>query len=190
MHEAKETGKIISGGKNMFDKFGEFGSHEELNMAAAGLLEEGDTESLLALTEENGLDQDDAQEYIDGSVPELATPIVAAVGRLSIQKNHLVTNNKNVAERMAYSVMLSMLQTMCTDEDMAAAIMQKGKTVADIYKAMEDEAKKHASGSGQNRQAISCGTDQELRNIIRTYYIAPAQLRKKIAALYVFDGEV
>lgn len=173
----------------MFDKFGEFGTYEELNAAAAGLLDEGDTESLLALAGENGLDPDDAQDYIDGCVPELTTPMMAAVGRLAVQKKRLVTKNKDVAERMAFGVMLSMLQTMCTDEAMAAAIMQKGKTVEEIYKAMAEEAKKHVSGSGQNRQAISCGTDQELRGIIRTYYLEPGKLKKKIAALYVFDGE-
>lgn len=174
----------------MYDKFGEFNSAEELNKAAAGFLNEGDTESIIALAQENGLDQDDAQDYIDGFISELASPIAAAVGRLAVQRKHLVINNKNVAERMAYHVMLSMLQTMCMNEEMAAAVMQKGKTVADIYKAMAEEARKHASGSGQNREAISCGTDQDLRNIIQTYYFEPNKLKKKIAALYIFDGEV
>ena len=40
----------------MFEKFGEFDSCEEINMAAQGLYEEGDIKSLHALAKENGLE--------------------------------------------------------------------------------------------------------------------------------------
>lgn len=40
----------------MFEKFGEFDSCEEINMAAQGLYEEGDIKSLRALAKENGLE--------------------------------------------------------------------------------------------------------------------------------------
>ena len=43
----------------MFDKFGEFDSHEELNRAAAAQLKEGDDEALMALAQENGIDEED-----------------------------------------------------------------------------------------------------------------------------------
>lgn len=173
----------------MFEKFGEFNSVEELNAAAAGFLKEGDEESVFALAQENGLEREDAEDYVDGIVPELATRKEAALGRLAIQREHIVKNNKDMAERMAYGVMLSMLQTMCTEEKLAAAVMQKGKTVEDIYKAMREEAGKHASGTGQNRYAVSCGTDQELRDIIRAYYLEPKKLKHRIAALYVIGEE-
>lgn len=173
----------------MFEKFGEFGSCEELNAAAQGFLNEGDTDALLGLAEENGIDTEDAQDYIDGYIQEFVTEIQAAIGRIEVQKKHLVRQNRDVAERMACGVMLSMLATMVTEKGMADAIMEKGKSVAEVYKAMAEEAKKHASGSGQERQAVSCGTDQELRGILRAYYLEPKKLRKEIAALYVFGGE-
>ena len=44
----------------MFDKFGEFDSAEEINRAAAAQLAEGDTEAVMAIALENGLDKDDA----------------------------------------------------------------------------------------------------------------------------------
>ena len=50
----------------MFEKFGEFHSAAELNEAAAGFLEEGDRESIFALAQENGLDREDAEDYIEG----------------------------------------------------------------------------------------------------------------------------
>ena len=73
----------------MFDRFGEFDSVEELNAAAAGLKAEGDRESLLILAKENGIDKEDAEDYMDGCVEELATPLMAALGKLEVEKKDL-----------------------------------------------------------------------------------------------------
>ena len=69
----------------MWDKFGEFDSAEELNRAAAAQKAEGDREALIMLAEENGIDRDDAEDYLDGAVDELVTPLMAAVGKLQIE---------------------------------------------------------------------------------------------------------
>ena len=69
----------------MWDKFGEFDSAEELNRAAAAQKAEGDREALIMLAEENGIDRDDAEDYLDGAVDELATPLMAAVGKLQVE---------------------------------------------------------------------------------------------------------
>ena len=69
----------------MWDKFGEFDSADELNRAAAAQKAEGDREALIMLAEENGIDRDDAQDYLDGAVDELATPLMAAVGKLQVE---------------------------------------------------------------------------------------------------------
>ena len=69
----------------MWDKFGEFDSAEELNRAAAAQKAEGDREVLIMLAEENGIDRDDAEDYLDGAVDELATPLMAAVGKLQVE---------------------------------------------------------------------------------------------------------
>lgn len=172
----------------MFEKFGEFGSVEALNDAAKGFLDEGDTEALFALAEENGIDKEDAEDYADGAVEELATPTMAAAGRMMVWEEHLVNKNKDMTQRMAMKVIINMLKTMCVDPELTTAIMQRGKSPDLIYSAMAEEAKKHAAGTGQNRMAVSCGTDQELREIIRTYYLNPRELKKKLAALYVVNG--
>ena len=70
---------------NMFDKFGEFNSVEELNMAAAGQKEQGDMEALIALAVENGLDKEDAEDYMDDVIDEIATPLTAALGKIKIE---------------------------------------------------------------------------------------------------------
>ena len=69
----------------MFDKFGEFDSCEELNMAAEGLKTKGDIENLHKLAEENGLDIEDTDDYIDGVTTELTTPAIAASGKIRLE---------------------------------------------------------------------------------------------------------
>ena len=63
----------------MWDKFGEFDSVEELNMAAAGQKAEGDEAALIAMAEENGIDKADAQSTLelvdsDGNIIITYTP--------------------------------------------------------------------------------------------------------------------
>ena len=65
----------------LFERFGEFDSVEELNMTAEGLKEEGDLESLKVLAVENGLSEYDAEDYAAGDVEELASKQMAAVGK-------------------------------------------------------------------------------------------------------------
>lgn len=73
----------------MFDKFGEFDSVEELNEAAAGQKEQGDLEALISLAIENGLDKEDAEEYMDDMISELASPLTAALGKIKVECEEL-----------------------------------------------------------------------------------------------------
>ena len=151
----------------MYEKFGEFNSVEELNMAAEGLLKEKDIKSLMELAKENGIDKEDAEDYIDGCTPELATVTMAAFGKLKIEEEEEITGQQNQMERAALTVIITMLKGMCTDEAMAAAVMHKGKRVSEIFKEMKSEASSHKSGN----VAMACGTDRELCEIIKAYYL-------------------
>ena len=70
-------------------KFGTFKTVEDLNRAAAVQLAEGDIEAVLALAEENGIDKEDALDYINGAASELATPRMAALGKLDMEVREL-----------------------------------------------------------------------------------------------------
>ncbi len=85
--EAKKE-KSGKGGKRMFEQFGKFESLESLNETAKGLRNEGDEESLFALAKENGLDKEDAEDYLDG-VEYFATPTMGAMGRLNVEAEDL-----------------------------------------------------------------------------------------------------
>ena len=114
----------------MFEKFGEFDSREELNRAAAAQLKEGDIEALKALAAENGIAEEDTQDYIDGIVPELASPLMAAYGKLDVEAEEL----------KPYGIMedwLTYTRIRCSEEDaMAAAVRKKGKSLKGCMSAL------------------------------------------------------
>lgn len=113
----------------MFDKFGEMGSYEEINMAAEGFFNEGDMESLRELAKENGIPEDFVQMYITGDVPELCDPFTAAVGKLDVERKDVV-----IAGLMEDWVKI--IKGLCMEDDeIAIAVRKKGKT---LIKAMAE----------------------------------------------------
>lgn len=140
----------------LFEKFGEFNSVEELNQAAAGQLEEGDIESLKALAKENGIVEEEVQDYIEGYAKQLAMPITAAMGRLNIEKETFA--QMELGKKMPCVAIMQMAMSMCVEEELAKAMIKKGKRVEKIADIM-------------HREQCMMGTDRDLEKIIRTYYI-------------------
>lgn len=107
----------------MFDKFGEFDSAEELNKAAAGLKAEGDEKSLVELAEENGLDKEDAEDYMDGVVDELATPLSAAMGKIKVECEEL--KPKEIMEDW-----VTYIKMQCAEnQEVARQVRKKDKSI-------------------------------------------------------------
>ncbi len=145
----------------MFEKFGEFASYEEINMAAAGFKAEGDMESIKALAKENGLDPEDAKDYIAGEMEQLCTARSAAKGRLDIEKKEskIDTGVKTVLFKIAENMAINNVED-------AKMFIQKGKRLDKIIDSMREEAKKNKVGN----VGCVCGTDAELVLRIRKYY--------------------
>lgn len=107
----------------MFDKFGEFNSAEEINRAAAAQLEEGDEEAVYEIAAENGLDREDAEDFIAGDLPELCNAKLAALGKLKVETEAL-----QPAEIMA-DWCDYIRQRVVEDPAVAAAVRRKGKSL-------------------------------------------------------------
>lgn len=108
----------------MFEKFGEFDSYEEINRAAAAQKAEGDEEALIALAEENGIDREDAEDYMDGCMDRLCTATTAALGKIAIEKKEL-----EIAGVLQDWV--EELQELCVESPtLAKAVRKKGKRLA------------------------------------------------------------
>lgn len=158
----------------MFEKFGEFNSVEELNKTAEGLKAEGDADSLIELAVENGLDKEDAEDYMDGIVEELANKLMAAFGKIKVEE----------ADLKPYGIMIDWVQyirNVCVDsEEMATAVRKKGKNLKDcmgkllVYsfknaKAVDRDILKAAGVSGQCKLGIP--DMGEAKKIIKKYYL-------------------
>lgn len=158
----------------MFEKFGEFDSVEELNKTAEGLKAEGDKDSLIELAVENGLDKEDAEDYMDGSVEELANKLMAALGKLKVEETDL----------KPYGIMIDWIQyirNVCADsEKMTVAVRKKGKNLKEcmgkllVYslknaKPVDRDILKAADVSGQCKLGIP--DMGEAKKIIKKYYL-------------------
>lgn len=110
----------------LYEKFGEFDSAEELNRAAAAQLAEGDTDAIFALAEENGLDKEDAEDYISGGgkYPLAVTPFIAAVGKIKVETADLANKVEIIDDWIMY------INLECeTTEGMSEAVRRKGKSL-------------------------------------------------------------
>lgn len=143
----------------MFERFGEFGSCEELNRAAEGQKEEGDEAALIELAKENGIDVEDAEDYMDGCIPQLATPMTAALGRLSVLR-------ANYKGDLNLRVALDVLQAMMRDPDMQEAVMKKGKDLRHFMEILKEHARKHQKGGC----GTACATDRDKEAALRVFY--------------------
>ncbi len=114
----------------MFDKFGEFDSAEELNRAAAAQKAEGDEEALLEIAEENGIDREDAEDYIDNYTEEFVTPLMAALGKLKVEKADIKIDG--ILEDWYTAIVEA-----CTDDiNMQIAVRRKGKSLVECMAKM------------------------------------------------------
>ena len=107
----------------MFKKYGEFDSAEEMNRAAEEKLKAGDTKAILGIAEENGIDKEDAEDYIDGITSEFVTPLMAARGKLAAE-------SKDLEIKGILTDWRDMIMKMCMDDQkMRAAVRRKGKSL-------------------------------------------------------------
>lgn len=106
----------------MFDKFGEMESAAQINELATNLRTEGDRDSIKSLAEENGIDEEVANAFIDGIIPFLCDDMSAALGKLSIEA-------KEVKAEELISDWCEYIKQRCMEDDsMSQAVRAKGKT--------------------------------------------------------------
>lgn len=107
----------------MFDRFGEFDSAEEINETAVNLRREGDTESIKILAKENGIDEDVAEVFIEGTLLYLCDNMTAAIGKLNIEE-------KDMKAKEIMADWADYIKARCfEDENMAKAVRRKDRSL-------------------------------------------------------------
>jgi len=158
----------------MFEKFGEFDSAEEINRAAAAQLAEGDTDAVYGIAEENGIDRDDAQDYIDGSCGRLVNPLMAAYGKLDVEAGEM--DMKGIMKDWEGYV-----RVRCSEDgQMAAAVRKKGKRlkgcIAELLKwsfKNQQEIDKEILRAAGVTEKVTLGIPDmgQAKKIITQYYL-------------------
>lgn len=148
----------------MFDKFGEFDSADELNQAAAGLLQEGDKENIYVLAKENGIDKEITQMYIEGEISYLADSETAAMGKVDIELAEVKKQYGITAECVAEYV-----KSLCTKQAFANQVRSKSKSLNGCLQIMQEEAEKQIKVKKGTQCA--CIPPSEGYKMIRDYYM-------------------
>lgn len=128
----------------MFNKFGEFDSADEINQAAAGLLAEGNTESIIVLAKENGLGEEFAQAYIDGDIPVLTDETMAAVGKIEMESGSIDDPIYNGIKEDIFNFILK----QCQDETFAKTVRLKSKSLKACIEHCKAGTKKLVGSQG------------------------------------------
>lgn len=167
----------------MFEKFGEFGSYEEINRAAAAQLAEGDTEALKLLAKENGIDKEDVDAYINNEYEELCTSYTAAVGKIELEVDEYSMKGtlKDYAEELKLFAR--------DDMELALAIRAKGKTVAQYMAILIDAA--FANRVPVHKDIVEKTT--EVKKLVGTHELTEGNIdrnrRQELAKEYFFKKE-
>lgn len=114
----------------MFDKFGEMDSADEINELAENLLNEGDIDSLEAMTKENGIPMEYVLAYKEGEIPFICDDMTAALGKIDVE----------VAELKPKEIMedwVEYLRGQCMENELLAhQVRKKGKSLKGCIAAL------------------------------------------------------
>ncbi len=165
----------------MEHKFGVFSTVDELNRAAAAQKAEGDLEALIGLALENGLDKEDAEDYMDFDTDRFVTPYQAAVAKLGIEEKDLKLESQ-MKDWKDYIVQIAMEYE---GDELSNSIFRPDKKLEDVLAAGLKLASKNrivvdkriikAAGLPDRAAYIGmCGRD-ELRKIVLEYYLGEKQ---------------
>lgn len=159
----------------MFEKFGEFDSAEEINETAVNLRREGDIESLKVLAEENGIDMDILEVFLEGDLLYLCDEMTAALGKIDIEAEAV-----KCAEIMGDWV--EYIKNQCFEKpEVARAVRRKGKNlsgcIAEILKwsfkhqVEVDKGIMKAAGVTAGRCTLGIPGMARAKQIITRYYL-------------------
>lgn len=113
----------VERGIEMFDRFGEFDSAAEINETAVNLRAEGDRESLKVLAEENGIDADILEAFMNGDLFYLCDNMTAAIGKVEVEAKQMKCG-EIMGDWVEY------IKAQCFEKPaVAEAVRKKGKSL-------------------------------------------------------------
>lgn len=166
----------------MFKGFGEVDSYEELNRMAQAQWKEGDDEALHAIAKENGIPEEDVEDFIEGMIDELCTPMSAAIGKLQVEAEHL---------KVTGSIMdwVEELQSRAVEDmEFAKAVRRKGKTLAGFIARGLDHGWNHSWDVSKEVMEETKDLKKIMHGHMCKVGLPDRKTRKKIATQYYMEG--
>lgn len=159
----------------MYEKFGELNSCEEINELAENLFNEGDTDSLRDMAEENGIPTEFVEMYLKGDIPLLCDPLTAALGKIEVEAEDL--EPKEIMQDW-----VEYLRGQCMEnEELAIRVREKNKSLKGCIAALLSWSFKNqqnidkdiikAAGVSAGRVTLGIPGMARAKKIIRDYYM-------------------
>lgn len=158
-----------------FERFGEMGSAEEINLLAVNLRKEGDYESIRVLATENGLDDYLTEEFIRGELFYLCDDTMAALGKIEIETKEM--KPKEIMQDWVEYIKMQSFE----DIEFAMAVRSKGKTIQDAiahilawsFKNQIPIDKKLVQKAGVSASRVTMGIPGmgTAKQLLRQYYL-------------------
>lgn len=149
----------------MFDKFGEFDTYEAFKNKAQKLLDQADTNAIRQLAEENGVDPEDAEDFITGATREITDSGSYAMARINLEQ----AESKVEKQAAGYIATIAKLALMSKGDQ----VHYRGRRFEKIMKALQDKAL-------AKKQNYACGSDRDMEKIIEAYYLQSEDEMKKV----------
>ena len=161
----------------MFDKYGEFGSAEEIAEAIKNQVNEGDERAAIEIGLENGIDEMDIEDILDGTAlaEEVLTPCVVALGKLQIEAEAYKKNDSIIID------WIEIIKALAIDsEEVARNIRKKEKSLNGCLGELLKFSYSHAftipgeviKAAGISNASVKLGIPNagKCKEIIRRYY--------------------
>lgn len=174
----------------LYEKFGEFDSAEEINRAALAQISQGDYEAVKTIAKENGIDEGEAQDFLEGIYPELCGPFSAAVGKLHVEAEAL--GLPMTMQLWVEHIILMMEKDLDLEDRLGEVLMKgirrKGKNMAELFGKLIVETSRTRKNTPSEIVAAARKIDSSIpstlpigdiskkrfEEIVREYYIDPA----------------
>lgn len=170
----------------LFGKYGEFDSAEEINREATARKAKGDLEAVKAIAAENGIDEMDAQDFFEGVIPELCTPLTAAIGKLDAEAGSL---DHLPMMMIAWKEIIQGMLADSGNENLIRGIRKKGKRLAELFGRLIVECSKSRVNTPKEIVDYARKIDKNIPSTLPTADLSLKRFKELVKEYYI-DKEV
>ena len=162
--------------KDIFTKYGNFNSADEINEAAKNQLAQGDTEAIREIARENGLDPEDAEEFITGGWDRVCSETSAALGKITIEEDSMTISGIMhdwiryiqlcISESKEFAVAVRR-----SDKSLAGALGAILKASEELMEEVDDAILEAADVHFKGQVKFGIPEEAQVREIVKAYYL-------------------